>query len=553
MSVNITEVRLLSVPLEEDYKHTLYFASKDAQTTYFKSKAVKTLTDFSYQRKDNYIRVPFHIDTLLGKVNYVMYKNSAYSSKWFYAFITKMEYKGDETTFIYISTDVIQTWAFDITIKPSFVEREHVNDDTIGAHTVPEGLETGEYIVNGNAHTNSMKSGAIILASTVNLSDLDKDKCDMAGGAVYGGVYSGVYYYYFKTEKDSSTEYLSSYDAISAVLNRLAKMGQSDAIIGMFIVPSEYVNLASSQTVEVASGDLPIKLQKLKSPDTFVSKMWNAGGSGDSPIYKPTTINGYTPRNNKLFTFPYCYLNMSNNAGGNAIYHYEKFNSADTCAFYIYFTPCAGGSLRVVPVGYNGYSINYEEGLTGAKYPICSWLTDMYTNWLTQNSVNLGISYATGALQIVGGMAAMLGTGGAGAVMGGGSIVGGISTIANTMAEKYQRSLVPPQAEGNLNSGDIAFASGNLRFSAYGMTIKAEYAKIIDGYFDMFGYKVNLCKKPNENHRAKYWFTKTIDISIDGAIPNEDMQKIKNCYNSGITFWRNAGDIGDYSVDNSII
>ena len=37
---------------------------------------------------------------------------------------------------------------FDITFKQCFVEREHVNDDTFGKHTVPEGLEYGEYIVN---------------------------------------------------------------------------------------------------------------------------------------------------------------------------------------------------------------------------------------------------------------------------------------------------------------------------------------------------------------------------------------------------------------------
>ena len=39
-----------------------------------------------------------------------------------------------------------ETWAFDYDIKSSFVEREHTNNDTVGANTQPENLEKGEYI-----------------------------------------------------------------------------------------------------------------------------------------------------------------------------------------------------------------------------------------------------------------------------------------------------------------------------------------------------------------------------------------------------------------------
>jgi hypothetical protein len=78
------------------------------------------------------------------------------------------------------------------------------------------------------------------------------------------------------------------------------------------------------------------------------------------------------------------------------------------------------------------------------------------------------------------------------------------------------------------------------------MSIKSEYAKIIDNYFDMFGYKVCRVKEPNTNHRAKYWYTKTIDANIDGGVPGKDLQKIKEAYNNGITFWRYEGSIGIY-------
>ena len=51
----ISKVYLLGVPLENDYKNTLYFANASAQQTYFQSKIKKSYTDFSYQRKDKYL------------------------------------------------------------------------------------------------------------------------------------------------------------------------------------------------------------------------------------------------------------------------------------------------------------------------------------------------------------------------------------------------------------------------------------------------------------------------------------------------------------------
>ena len=115
-NVNISKVYLLDVPLENDYKNTLYFANEQAQQTYFQSCIVRSYTDFSYQRKDHIIRIPDEYDNIYH-VNYVMYQNSAYSNKWFYAFITDLKYVNDGKKKKKIETDVIQTWLFDYNIK----------------------------------------------------------------------------------------------------------------------------------------------------------------------------------------------------------------------------------------------------------------------------------------------------------------------------------------------------------------------------------------------------------------------------------------------------
>lgn len=56
----------------------------------------------------------------------MMYQNTHYSNKWFYAFILGMEYVNDNMTRIVITTDPFQTWQFDITFMQSFVEREMI-------------------------------------------------------------------------------------------------------------------------------------------------------------------------------------------------------------------------------------------------------------------------------------------------------------------------------------------------------------------------------------------------------------------------------------------
>lgn len=559
MANNITEVRLLAVPLENDYLHTLYFADKTAQETYFKSKTVDTMTNCTYQRKDNLIRYDKQYDDILN-CNYVMYKNPAYSDKWFYAFITRMEYRDDGRTDIYIETDVLQTWLKEYTVKPSFVEREHVADDTIGAHTVPEGLETGEYIVGDITSYGGLNERGIVLATNINLMQLNwnGNPASAVGGASYNGIYSGVYYYYFDADEGTSSE-SGGLITLEYVLKTIDAMGQGDAVTSIFMVPKNMFTIKSLGTVQATGGDLPVPIRVIEPSNAPNIEVWDDSSTdiGIYPITKPVTIDGYTPKNNKVFTYPYCYLSLSNNAGSNAIYKYELFNwgfaESDVCRFNIYSAITPGCSIRAIPKNYNGQAFNYDEGLNGGKFPICNWNTDSYTNWMTQNSLNMGLTVAGGVAQIAGGVAMAVGSAGLGMAIGGGSIAGGVSTILGCIAQSKEKSYMPPHANGNLNSGDVNFSMGMNTFSGYCMTIKKEYAKIIDGFFTMYGYKLNLVKTPYENHRKNFWYTKTVDVNIDGAIPMDDLRKIKDCYNSGVTFWKNPDNIGNYSVDNSII
>ena len=69
-----TDLFLVKCPLQLSNKHQLTFASKDAQFNYFHSLPRLEVDNISYIRKDNVIRYPGHIDSLL-EYNYCYYQN----------------------------------------------------------------------------------------------------------------------------------------------------------------------------------------------------------------------------------------------------------------------------------------------------------------------------------------------------------------------------------------------------------------------------------------------------------------------------------------------
>lgn len=552
---NISRLVLLRTSLENDYKHTLYFTDSGSQRDYFLSRKVKNydFTNLTYIRNNHSIKVPLIYDDVVG-CNYVMYQNTS-ETKWFYAFITDIKYISNGVTEIIIETDCIQSWLFAYTVQPSFIEREHVSDDTIGANTYPEQVELGEFICNkrlmtgftGTANPQEYYGKYMTVVVAVSEYKNSEGKWVNATGKQYTNVYSGVRYYGFpasSTGFDKLNNFIESYGD-----------GHADAIQFMFLAPVQLVDPHDDGTI-VASNTIV---------ERYINNYNDGVASEENTVNNvmditTNTLDGYTPRNKKLMTFPFRYLTVSNNCGTSVIYHYEQFfNVANNVknlinpSFVIKGCLTPGCSVRMTPKFYKGVEENDEESINMGKFPILNWNSDVYTNWLTQNALNIGLSLTGDIAQVVGGAGMVALSGGSAGLIGGSAVMNGVGGIANTIGQIHQMSFTPPQVKGNINNGDIITSSGRNDFHFYDMSIKQEYARIIDGYFDMFGYKVCRVKTPNKAHRSRYWYTKTIDVNIDGYIPNKDLQQIKNAYNNGITFWRNGEEIGNYGLSNAIV
>lgn len=509
-----SNIRLIISSLELDNLNQLTFNSKQAQENYFKSLPYVEIDDSSYQRKDGYIRFPLPFDEAI-KYTYCMYQNEGYSDKWFYAFVKDVQYLNDETSAMYLETDVFQTWQFDIIYKPSFIEREMIStaDDIIGANTQPENLETGDFI-------STILQPNNILFSDIAYCVATSEKIFTSYTISQQLVPSGCYYQGFDNA-DGVYDFISYTDSL----------GKGDSIVSVFVVPKNFFSNWSTNS-DITGNVSTSYIFEISQ----MIEIQHVNYLGDE----------YYPVNKKLLTYPYSFLQVSNHSGTIVNYKWENFNLLTLASDGKYkfslqmtLTPSCSGYAR--PINYNNILDNYDEGIAYGKFPIGGWNTDVYTNWLTQNGVNIPLSIASSTISGVAG--AMTGN----AV----GVAGGFLGVAQTLGSIYEHSLIPNQANGNINTGDVNFQFNHLSLEFKRMSIKNEYARVIDNYFSMYGYKTNLVKLPNLNNRTNWNFVKTINANILGDIPQKDIQKIKDMFNNGITLWHNPNTFLDYSQTNS--
>lgn len=530
-----SRIILLKSPLKLDNYNQITFNNSGDQFSYFYNLPKIEEWNYSYNRKDGVIRVSTD-GTLVYEdllhYNYCMYQNTHYDSKWFYAFVTGVKYVNDGMTEVSIETDVFQTWQFDLVYKQSFIEREHVSNDTIGRHTVPESIDTGDFISCKLQPSFSASMDTCFVVAVTELLD------NMSSYSTINQLLPvGLYYIGVQNLVDIKT-LVKAYDTA----------GKGEAVNSVFVIPKAFFSSWTNYTGMTQQISFTIRFDY--SSTITVNKVNYVG-------------NDYVPKNNKLFTYPYSFLQVSNHSGQVVNYKWENFNllqydgMSNDINFILRGTFTPGGSFKLFPLNYNNILNNNDDTINLGKFPIGAFNNDVYTNWLTQNGVNLGFTklnateagYAVGGIQSIVGLAELAG----GSPAGVSELTQGVGSILGTMQSDYRHSLVPDTVDGNLNSGDVNFAFNlnNLEFKR--MSVKNEFAMIIDDFFTLYGYKVNDVSVPNIHKRSNWDYMKCINVNLEGDIPEADMDKIRGLFNNGCTFWHTTSQFLNYSATNSIL
>lgn len=559
---NSTVYLLTGVPCDKSYVHTLYFENKNEQYSYFYGKRVKTFTNVSYQRHSkNSIRLECLADDIYN-VNYLMFQNTAYGNKWFYAFINNVEYINNVTTEITYTIDVMQTWYFDYTLGTCFVEREHTLTDVVGENTVPEPVGGGEtYIQEYNEYMYPRTTSQPLFSLVVYYIPTQGQYIEGTGdkytfkvgtngnlrGTIYNGIYTGaISYAYPMFLGADGLETLKWIDALFKTLDEI-----SATIISVQQVPF-------SAWVDEEFGR-PSKIKSINQPLSF------SVGSGTSE-YPRTDI--YTPKNKKCYTYPYSYMVITNNKGEERTLLWEQSASKTAdgrqqirIQISSAVTPTCEIGAR--PMNYMGKEVNYDEGVLLNDFPMPAWSENTFERWWAINKYQFMYNTVTDAITTTANIATFaMGGGAAGGVVAGTklvkSAVSADKPLTDDLVEYATRNRAPNKGRGNMSSSGLPIVEGRIGFSMYSMGSKPEYIKIVDEYFSMYGYKICRLKIPNIKAVAKselrpQWnYIKTTTCIIDNLNAPADVdEQLQSIYNSGITFWMNPNNVGKYNLDNS--
>lgn len=515
------------VRLDPRYVHSIYFANKTAQEEYFAGKVVKTFPAYSYLRKS----WPIQVEATMEEAKtwtYLYFQNG--TGKVYYYFITNIQYKNDSTVELTLELDVLQTYLFDFELLDCFVERQHTETDSIGEHTVEETLEVGELKDNYVYNVPQLQDKCILVLATINPNCADTEKPVQAMAGMYNNTFSGL-----KVWAVNSSEWAEW----GAKIDELSGAGFLDGIISMWMYPSSLVKLGGENEWD---DEVLCKVVDGAQAPTFAL-----------PHSTPTKVDGYTPRNKRLLSYPYSFLYVTNNLGSSATYRYERFGTSGQPEFKISGALSPEGAVKLSPTTYNGGD-GYEYGLTLGNFPTCAWDSDVYKMWLAQNQNQLiaqgataGVTIAAGAVSTV----ASAVTGNVAGIIGGANaMMSGATQIGNILAQKADMSIQPPQSKGSF-SGNVNMTAQKQTFTFVHKSVSAYHAKILDDYFTMYGYRINRVQKPNINARDAFTYVKTVGCQIKGTMCTEDMVKIENIFDNGITFWRNGDKVADYSQTNN--
>lgn len=559
-----------NLKLDNSYANTMWFTNASAQNTFFVNHRFTQLNDYSYQRKDiGVIRVEGTVSSLYD-VNYMRFKNTSFENKWFYAFVTRVEYVNNATVNMYYAIDVIQTYMFDWQLQQCLVERQHSTTDVAGDNLIPEGLELGDYINDLNSilwspDTSRGYSYLVALGCTsqyyTSLANASTPQLISRGvyGGLVNGLYSAVAYLICDTLVDP--------DIIKNLINQLQTDNMIDAVISITMIPSE------------------LSLTEAVFSDDYV-------------VTKPTSLDGYTPKNKKLLTYPYCMLDIYNDQTEHQELRYELFSNS-SCTFTLNTVLSATPEAIIYARDYNNSNKNPDNALSISGFPQIPYYNDSYKAWCALNYDQMAASREIAAQQNAFNQTAVdissrqlntntLFNSGRGVVntignLMSGNIMKAISSGADT-AQSFLNSVYEARKIGlesdrseyeeysvllrqsadesrakklantpHAGSSSMAVATETKGFWYNKISIRKQYAERIDKYFTMFGYAQNIVAIPNIHARQYFTYVKTTGSCVSGSIPQDDRETIDTIFDRGIRFWTNYDYFENYTVNNAII
>ena len=548
MPQSISSLTLYNCKLERTGHKTIDFSSAAARDTFFSSSnGVATITRTAFNGNATYIRehdvisVGVNADVLDAEgVNYCRYINPQAGNFYRYCFIDEIEYVAPETTRLHIRIDAFVTNIGSINYNQCFVEREHVANDTRGLHTLPEDVPIDNMVCNSVLYdmVSSLSARTENVFDSHYLAAIFMTEHTFTAAGNYDGFIGG----------NANCSYIIAPEHVADLgkfVEYLTDINKADAIIGIIpllknLVDVTEVNIPSDVAAEIGTNKVYIISDGTNSEISL-------------SIYSSfTDLDGYTPHNNKLYTYPYNYMNLISSTGQNAIIEYEKIGS--TSNFTQTYSATLSPTLTITPLHYNGESNSIAKVVAFSQWSPIAYNIDTFSRWYAQNKNIVDLTLYEKAGSIVKAGAGALNAQSFSQANGAAeNVMAQTENAIQWLASLKDMQRRPDEMKGTL-CGNAALYAAKGGIKILDMCVKAEYAELIDRYFDMFGYNVAITKTPQINSRAHYNYCKTIGSNVYGTIAEDQKEMIDTLFNDGITVWHisNGAIYGQYDAQNLI-
>ena len=535
-----SSLRLLNVRMDSELRNTLWFPDRNTQTNWFLSQSdFISFTDYSYVKKDNTIVLACREEDI-WRFNYVMYQNTNFSNKYFYAFIVKREWASDYSTRIYLKTDPIQTWMFDWSLMTSFIERQHSTTDTPGDNIIPEPIGGSQTIYQQAGSLDASPAKIYVFATCL-------PDGTSANGAFLNDVYSG-------------SAVVQTADADSAGVTQI----------------SDYLKLYVDNGLASAVSrvqSMPFMVGITKATQTYSQH--------------PTTLDGYIPRNKKLLSGAFVKGYLA--AYGQEVEFTPEFCNGDVTIRAA--EDVTTGAVYYYVENYGAHDANSNTSAVGfvVSMPESTWAYNQYKNdynlhngsnaifkersnvQRTVNSLNAGIGAIGNAASLAAGIAdtvnpvsvldGNLATDIAGLAGSAQGVVNNVSSLYQNFAGIDEISQNLAYIDESYNAPAVGGVAASNPFLAAGITDMkwgwkvpdSRFAERYDKFLDVYGYAQNTYAIPNLHARNAWTYVKVTELMFDGNCPDEDEVQIRQAFKNGIFWWVYNKEFGNFNQDNSIV
>ena len=336
----------------------------------------------------------------------------------------------------------------------------------------------------------------------------------------------------------------------------------------------------TGMTIIPSGNDYPILFNgtslKLIKDNRYVTLNSNA-----MPINKNTLGNGYSPRNKKLLT-SLARAYKIYNQNGLAIPIKPELLTEDYIQCTLLSRP-ASETFKLIINNYDTFnkffnlpyhfenSIGYNSNVGVAQQTNAEILerqkVALHTSQ-TANWINLGMGYAGRTIGTAGSMA---GGGTSEAISGTmnfiedtmGTMTSAMTMLANNRVSEASMSASLNSAYSSIGAS-FGYDNDKINMHSQYTVIKlaecnplVEQCKIMDNFFDMFGYAIQKHANPSSyfSTRSNWNYIKTDNINLRCEAPASYENKLKSIFNGGVTIWHsdsNGSDslYGNYSNSN---